>query len=64
MTQQELSDTVGIGRSTLTNNLRILNLDERVQNLAREGKYQKVIVDNFLCYEDPDKQYKMALKNN
>ncbi len=38
MTQQELSDTVGIGRSTLANNLRILNLDERVQNLAREGK--------------------------
>ena len=25
-------------------------------------RYQKVIVDNFLCYEDPDKQYKMAFK--
>lgn len=62
MTQQELSDTVGIGRSTLANNLRILNLDERVQNLAREGKISEGHCRQLLCYEDPDKQYKMALK--
>ena len=40
MTQQELSETVGIGRSTLSNNLRLLNLDERVQDLAKEGKIE------------------------
>ena len=62
MTQQELSDTVGIGRSTLANNLRILNLDERVQNLAREGKISEGHCRQLLCYEDPGKQYKMALK--
>lgn len=62
MTQQELSDTVGIGRSTLANNLRILNLDERVQNLAREGKISEGHCRQLLCYEDPDRQYKMALK--
>ena len=62
MTQQELSDTVGIGRSTLANNLRILNLDERIQNLAREGKISEGHCRQLLCYEDPDKQYKMALK--
>ena len=62
MTQQELSDTVGLGRSTLANNLRILNLDERVQNLAREGKISEGHCRQLLCYEDPDKQYKMALK--
>lgn len=62
MTQQELSDTVGIGRSTLANNFRILNLDERVQNLAREGKISEGHCRQLLCYEDPDKQYKMALK--
>lgn len=62
MTQQELSDTVGIGRSTLANNLRILNLDERVQNLAREGNISEGHCRQLLCYEDPDKQYKMALK--
>ncbi len=62
MTQQELSDTVGIGRSTLANNLRILNLDERVQTLAREGKISEGHCRQLLCYEDPDKQYKMALK--
>ena len=55
MTQQELSDTVGIGRSTLANNLRILNLDERVQNLAREGKISEGHCRQLLCYEDPDK---------
>ena len=62
LTHKELSDTVGIGRSTLANNLRILNLDERVQNLAREGKISEGHCRQLLCYEDPDKQYKMALK--
>lgn len=62
MTQQELSETVGIGRSTISNNLRILNLDERVQNLAREGKISEGHCRQLLNYEDPDKQYKMALK--
>jgi ParB family chromosome partitioning protein len=62
MTQQELSETVGIGRSTISNNLRILNLDERVQDLARNGKISEGHCRQLLAYEDPDKQYKMALR--
>lgn len=62
MTQQELSETVGIGRSTLSNNLRLLNLDERVQDLAKEGKISEGHCRQLLNYEDPEKQYKMALK--
>ena len=62
MTQQELSETVGIGRSTIANNLRILNLDERVQNLAREGKLTEGHCRSLLAFEDPEKQYQMALK--
>ncbi len=62
MTQQELSETVGIGRSTIANNLRILNLDERVQNLAREGKITEGHCRSLLAFEDPEKQYQMALK--
>lgn len=62
MTQQELSETVGIGRSTLSNNLRLLNLDERVQDLAKEGKISEGHCRQLLNYEDSEKQYKMALK--
>lgn len=62
MTQQELSETVGVGRSTISNNLRILNLDERVQDLARNGKISEGHCRQLLAYEDPDKQYKMALR--
>lgn len=62
MTQQELSETVGIGRSTIANNLRILNLDERVQNLAREGKITEGHCRSLLAFENPEKQYQMALK--
>lgn len=62
MTQQELSETVGIGRSTLSNNLRLLNLDERVQDLAKEGKISEGHCRQLLNYEDLEKQYKMALK--
>ena len=34
MTQQQLADTMGLNRSTVTNVLRLLNLDERVMQLA------------------------------
>ena len=59
---REIALIENIQRSTLANNLRILNLDERVQNLAREGKISEGHCRQLLCYEDPDKQYKMALK--
>ena len=38
LTQQQLSDKLGISRSGIANTVRILNLDERVKELATEGK--------------------------
>ncbi len=60
--QQELADIMGMNRSTVTNCLRILNLDSRVIELALEGKLTEGHCRSLLGYEDPEIQYKMALK--
>lgn len=60
--QQELADIMGMNRSTVTNCLRILNLDSRVIDLALEGKLTEGHCRSLLGYEDPEIQYKMALK--
>lgn len=60
--QQELADIMGMNRSTITNCLRILNLDERVINLALDGKLTESHCRLLLGYEDPEVQYKMAMK--
>ena len=60
--QQELADMIGVNRTSVTNSLRILNLDERVINLALEGKLSEGHCRTLLGYEDPDMQYEMAVK--
>ena len=60
--QQELADIMGMNRSTVTNCLRILNLDSRVIDLALEGKLTEGHCRSLLGYEDPEIQYKMAIK--
>ncbi len=60
--QQELADIMGMNRSTVTNCLRILNLDQRVIDLAMEGKLTEGHCRSLLGIEDPDKQYQMALR--
>lgn len=62
MTQQQLADTIGLNRSTVTNILRLLNLDERVMQLAIEGKLTEGHCRTLLAYTDGDKQYDMALR--
>ena len=61
MNQQQLAEILGKGRSTISNTLRILNLDERVIDLALEGKLSEGHCKSLLSFEDPEKQYKMAL---
>lgn len=61
ITQQKLADIMGINRSTLTNCLRILNLDSRVIELALEGKLLEGHCRSLLAFE-PDEQYEIALK--
>jgi len=60
LTQQELADIMGMNRSTVTNCLRILNLDPRVIDLALEGKLTEGHCRSLLAFEG-DKQYKMAI---
>ena len=62
MTQQQLADTIGLNRSTVTNTLRLLNLDDRVIELAIEGKLTEGHCRSLLSYDNPDKQYEAALR--
>jgi len=61
MTQQQLSDTIGISRSGIANTVRILNLDERVLKLAEEGKLTEGHCRSLMSIQDAEKQYKAAL---
>ena len=60
--QQELADKLGISRSYVANTLRILNLDPRVLKLAMDGKLTETHCRALMAIEDPEKQYKTALK--
>ena len=60
MTQQQLAETIGISRSALANTVRLLNLDQRVIDLALEGKLTEGHCRSLVGIE-PEKQYKMAL---
>ena len=60
LTQQQLSEKLGISRSGIANTIRILNLDKRVIELAKEGKLTEGHCRSLLRIEDPEKQYKTA----
>jgi len=62
MTQQQLSETIGISRSALANTVRLLNLDPRVIDLALQGKLTEGHCRSLMCFEDGDKQYEAALQ--
>lgn len=61
LTQQEVGDILGMARSGVANSVRILNLDERVIELALEGKLTEGHCKALLAIENPDKQYEIAL---
>ena len=61
LTQQELADKLGMSRSGLTNNVRILNLDPRVIDLVVEHNFSERQCRELLKVQDPEKQYKLAL---
>ena len=61
LTQQNVADKLGKSRSSIANTVRILNLDERVINLALEGKLSEGHCKSLMSIDDPDRQYKMAL---
>ena len=61
LTQQMVADNLGKSRSSIANTVRILNLDEKVINLALEGKLTEGHCKSLMSIDDPEKQYKMAL---
>jgi len=62
LTQQQVSEILGKSRSAIANTVRILNLDKRVLDLAREGKLTEGHCRALLAVEDGNKQLEMALR--
>lgn len=61
LTQQTASEILGMSRSALANSVRLLNLDQRVMDLAMEGKLTEGHCRALMAITDGDKQYDMAL---
>ena len=61
LTQQKVAEKLGKSRSSIANTVRILNLDERVINLALEGKLTEGHCKSLMSIDDNERQYKMAL---
>ena len=61
LTQQQLSEKLGISRSGIANTIRVLNLDSRVKQLALDGKLSEGHCRSLLRIENPEKQYQAAI---
>lgn len=62
LTQNELAEAIGISRSALANTVRLLNLDQRVIDLALDGKLTEGHCRSLVGIEPADKQYEFALQ--
>ena len=62
LTQQKIADILGKSRSSIANTVRILNLDERVIEIALQGKLTEGHCKALMAIDDNDKQYEMALR--
>lgn len=61
LTQQQVANILGKARSSIANTVRILNLDQRVIDLALEGKLSEGHCKSLLAVDDKDKQYELAV---
>lgn len=61
LTQEEIAKKLGKGRSTIANIIRILNLDARVLEFAKQGKLTEGHCRALLAITDPEKQYLTAV---
>ncbi len=62
MTQDQVADRVSKSRTTITNSLRLLKLDERVQKMLIEDIISSGHARTLIPIEDPEKQYEYAQK--
>ena len=61
LTQEEVSKKLGKSRSAVANTVRILNLEPRVLEFAKQGKLTEGHCKALLAITDPEKQYMMAV---
>lgn len=62
MKQEELAERVAKNRSTISNAIRLLKLNEKVQNMVIEGKLSSGHARALIDLEDEGMQYALALK--
>ena len=62
MKQEELAERVAKNRSTISNAIRLLKLNEKVQNMVIEGKLSSGHARTLIDLEDEGMQYALALK--
>ena len=62
MTQDQVADRVSKSRTTITNSLRLLKLDPRVQKMLIEDIISSGHARTLIPIEDPEKQYEYAQK--
>lgn len=60
--QDQVAAKVSKSRAVITNSLRLLKLDQRVQNLLSEEMITTGHARALLAIEDPDQQYETAMK--
>ena len=61
LTQEEVAKKLGKGRSTIANSIRVLNLEPRVLELAKQGNISEAHCKLLLAITDPEKQYLTAI---
>lgn len=62
LSQEDVAKKLGKGRSTIANWVRILNLEPRVLEMAKEGKLSEGYCKALLAITDPEKQYQTAVQ--
>ena len=62
LTQEEIAERVSKNRATITNSMRLLKLDRRVQDLLIRGQISSGHARALLALEDGEQQYQAALK--
>ena len=61
LTQEEVAKKLGKSRSAVANTIRVLNLEPRVLEFAKQGKLTEGHCKALLAITDPEKQYMMAV---
>ena len=60
--QEDVAKKLGKSRSAIANSVRILNLEPRVLEFAKEGKLSEGHCKSLLSITDPERQYRTAVQ--